>query len=328
MVLEERPRPAVGPSDVLVQVTHAAICGTDLHIFNWDDWAAHTIVPPLVVGHEFVGIVDRVGDQVTAVKPGMRVVGEGHVVCGHCRNCRAGAEHLCRNTVGVGVHRDGGFADFVSIPAHNAYAIPDFVPDEVAAVLDPLGNAAHTALSFDLVGEDILITGAGPIGQMASAICRHAGARHIVVTDPQPARLERAARMGATRVVNVERESVQDIMAELGMTEGFDIALEMSGSPRAVETIVETINHGGEIGLLGLFAEPATIDLSMAIFKGLTFKGIYGRKMFETWYKAVAMLESGLDITPVISHRFALEEYEQAFDLLRSGEASKIVLHL
>lgn len=328
MELVDRAPPAIGPNDVLVRVTNAAICGTDLHIYRWDEWAARTIVPPLVVGHEFVGVIDRVGDQVNTLKPGMRVVGEGHIVCGQCRNCRGGSEHLCRNTVGVGVHRDGGFADYVAIPAHNAYAIPEFVPDEVAAVLDPLGNAVHTALSFDLVGEDVLITGAGPIGQMASAICRHAGARHIVVTDVQPARLERAARMGATRVVNVAEEPVRAVMSQLGMTEGFDIALEMSGSPRAVETIVETINHGGEIGLLGLFAEPATLDLSTAIFKGLTFKGIYGRKMFETWYKAVAMLESGLDITPVISHRLALEDYEHAFELLASGEASKIVLDL
>lgn len=328
LVLADVPLPAPGVNDVLIRITHAAICGTDLHIYNWDEWAARTLKPPLIVGHEFVGVVADVGAQVQHVKVGTRVVGEGHIVCGICRNCRAGAQHLCRNTIGVGIHRDGGFADYVCIPAHNAYAIPASLPDQVAAVLDPLGNAVHTALSFDLVGEDVLITGAGPIGQMASGICRHAGARHIVVTDLEPERLARAARMGATRVVNVGEESVRSVMADLGMTEGFDIALEMSGSPLAVDTIVDTINHGGEIGLLGLFAEPAELDLSMAILKGLTFKGVYGRKMFETWYKAVAMLESGLDITPVISHEMPLEEFDEAFALLRSGAASKIVLSL
>jgi threonine 3-dehydrogenase len=326
--LTEVDRPAVGPNDVLIGVTHAAICGTDVHIYNWDDWAASTVNPPVVVGHEFVGTIVERGAQVTGIDIGTRVVGEGHIVCGRCRNCRAGGRHLCRRTVGVGIQQDGGFAEYVSIPATNAYEVPDSIPDEIAAILDPLGNAVHTALSFDLVGEDVLITGAGPIGQMASAICRHAGARHVVITDIEPARLETAALMGATRVVHVGEESLEEVMAEIGMREGFDIALEMSGSPAALADVVRVANHGAKIALLGLFADTALVDVNQVIFKGLTVKGIYGRKMFDTWYKAVAMLNSGLDVSPVISHRYRLEDFELAFDSVRSGAASKVILEV
>ena len=326
--LVEVPEPEVGPSDVLIEVSQAAICGTDLHIYQWNEWARETISPPVTIGHEFVGRVVKLGAQVSDIDVGQRVAGEGHIICGRCRNCRSGDGHLCRNTKGVGIHRDGGFAERVVIPAANAYPVPDSIPDDVAAILDPLGNAVHTALSFDLVGEDVLITGAGPIGQMAAAISRHAGARHVVLPDTRPARLEPAARLGATRAIPAGEEHVRRTMTELGMTEGFDIALEMSGSPLAVADILAVVNHGGKVALLGLFSTAATVDLNQAIFKGLTIKGIYGREMFDTWYKATAMLNSGLDVTPVISHRFPLAEYETAFDALESGEASKILLDI
>jgi len=324
--LVEVPQPEPRSTEVLIEVTHAAICGTDLHIYAWDDWAAETIEPPVTIGHEFVGRVAAVGDQVTNLAVGQRVVGEGHIVCGICRNCRAGHGHLCRNTIGVGIDVDGGFADFVAIPATNAYVVPDSVPDEVAAILDPLGNAVHTALSFDLVGEDVLITGAGPIGQIAAAICRHAGARHIVVTDVNEPRLRTVELMGATRAVQAGADSLRSTMAELGVVEGFDIALEMSGHPGAISDILDTINHGGRVGLLGLYAEPPEVDLNRAILKGLTMKGIYGREMFDTWYKATAMLESGLDVTPVLTHRFPIDEYEQAFGVMHSGDSGKVVM--
>jgi threonine 3-dehydrogenase len=324
--LREVPTPTIGPSDVLIRVTHAAICGTDLHIEEWDEWAASNVTPPVVIGHEFVGTIAEVGDQVSNLEVGTRVAGEGHLVCGRCRNCRAGHAHLCRATVGVGIHRDGGFADYVAIPATNAYPIPDHVPDEVAAVLDPLGNAVHTALSFDLVGEDVLITGAGPIGQMAAAVCRHAGARHVVITDVSADRLATAVEMGASRAVLVGGPSLDDVMSELEMTEGFDIALEMSGSPDALHDILRYTTHGAEVGLLGLFRSVPTIDVNQVILKGLTIRGIYGREMFDTWYKAIAMLDSGLSIDPVITHRFPLADYQAAFDALRSGAATKVIL--
>ncbi len=326
--LLEVERPTPGPNDVLIAVSHAAICGTDLHIWEWDDWAKSAVTPPVTVGHEFVGRVVEIGSQVTNLDVGTRVAGEGHVVCGRCRNCRAGARHFCRNTVSVGIQRNGGFADLVAIPAGNAYPIPDSVPDEIAAILDPLGNAVHTVLAFDVVGEDVLITGAGPIGLMACAIARHIGARHVVVTDLEPRRLEVATRMGASRTVDVGQESLRAVMTELGMTEGFDVCLEMSGSPAAVVDLLDAVNHGGRVALLGLFSKPALVDLNQAIFKGLTVKGIYGREMFGTWYKAVAMLESGLDVSPVISHRMPLERYGEAFAELVAGTASKIVLDL
>lgn len=326
--LVEIETPTPGPSEVLIEVTHAAICGTDLHIYNWDPWAADNIAPPIVIGHEFVGRVAAVGDQVVGLPIGTRVAGEGHVICGHCRNCRAGHGHLCRNTVGVGVHRDGGFADFVAIPAGNAYPVPDSIPDEIGAILDPLGNAVHTALAYDLVGEDVLITGAGPIGQMAAAICRKAGARHVVITDIRENRLEIARRMGASRAVQPGEGSLRSVMSELGMTEGFDVALEMSGHPSAVTDVFDVVNHGGSVALLGLFGQPTTVDLNQAILKGLTITGIYGREMFETWYKATAMLDSGLDVSPVITHRYPLDRFHEAFEILNSGEASKIVLEV
>ena len=326
--LVDVPVPTPGPNDVLIKISHAAICGTDVHIYEWNDWAQTAISPPVIVGHEFVGIVEEVGEQVTHIAVGARVAGEGHVVCGQCRNCRAGDGHFCRNTVSVGIERDGGFAEYVVIPASNAYAVVSGVSDEVAAILDPLGNAVHTVLSFELAGEDVLITGAGPIGQMAAAISRHIGARHVVVTDLEPTRLESARSMGATRAVTSGEDSIRSAMTDLGMTEGFDAAFEMSGSPRALQDILSVTNNGAKVALLGLYSGPVEVDLNQAIFKGLTIKGIYGREMFETWYKAVAMLNSGLVVDPVISHRFALEDFEAAFELLIAGKGSKIILEL
>ncbi len=326
--LRDVPVPEPGPGEVRVRITHAAICGTDLHIRHWDEWAAANVKPGVTVGHEFVGVIDAVSPDVEGIGIGTRVAGEGHVVCGHCRNCRAGDGHLCREVVSVGIQRDGGFADYVVIPATNAYEVPEHVSDEVAAILDPLGNAVHTALSFDLVGEDVLITGAGPIGQMAAAIARHAGARHVVVTDISPARLERALEMGATAAVAAGEATLRTTMADLGMQEGFDVALEMSGAAPALADLLSVANNGAKIGLLGLFPEPPVVDVNEAILKGLTIKGIYGREMFDTWYKAVAMLGSGLDVTPVISHRFDLEDHEAAFAALESGLASKVILQV
>jgi threonine 3-dehydrogenase len=323
---EEVPRPEFGPNDVLIKVKKAAICGTDLHIYNWDKWAARTIPVPMVVGHEYLGTIETVGRDVTALKAGQRVSGEGHIVCGFCRNCRAGRAHLCRNTMGVGVNRPGAFADYVAIPASNAYLIPDSVPDEIAAILDPLGNAVHTALSFDLVGEDVLITGAGPIGLMAIAICRHVGARNIVITDINDYRLDLARRMGATRAVRADRQTLKEVMTEIDMHEGFDVGLEMSGNPKALRDMIGAMNNGGKVALLGILADEAAIDWNEVIFKGLTLKGIYGREMYETWYKMLAMLQSGLDVTPVITHRLPMAEFEKGFTALNAGQACKVVL--
>ncbi|HEY4923324.1 MAG TPA: L-threonine 3-dehydrogenase [Roseiarcus sp.] len=323
---EETPRPEFGPNDVLIKVKKAAICGTDLHIYNWDKWAARTIPVPMVVGHEYLGVIEAVGRDVTALKVGQRVSGEGHIVCGFCRNCRAGRGHLCRNTLGVGVNRPGAFADYVAIPASNAYLIPDSIPDEIAAILDPLGNAVHTALSFDLVGEDVLITGAGPIGLMAIAICRHVGARNIVITDVNDYRLDLARKMGATRAVRADRQTLRAVMDEIDMHEGFDVGLEMSGNPRALRDMIGSMNNGAKVALLGILADEAAIDWNQVIFKGLTLKGIYGREMYETWYKMLAMLQSGLDVTPVITHRLPMAEYEKGFAALNAGQACKVVL--
>jgi threonine 3-dehydrogenase len=323
---EETPRPDFGPNDVLIKVKKAAICGTDLHIYNWDKWAARTIPVPMVVGHEYLGVIEAVGRDVTALKVGQRVSGEGHIVCGFCRNCRAGRGHLCRNTLGVGVNRPGAFADYVAIPASNAYLIPDSIPDEIAAILDPLGNAVHTALSFDLVGEDVLITGAGPIGLMAIAICRHVGARNIVITDVNDYRLDLARKMGATRAVRADRQTLRAVMDEIDMHEGFDVGLEMSGNPRALRDMIGSMNNGAKVALLGILADEAAIDWNQVIFKGLTLKGIYGREMYETWYKMLAMLQSGLDVTPVITHRLPMAEYEKGFAALNAGQACKVVL--
>ena len=326
--LEHVDKPEIGPTDVLIRIQHAAICDTDLHIYNWDKWAQETIPVPVVVGHEYVGIVEKIGDEVTAVSTGDRVSGEGHIVCGVCRNCRAGRRHLCRNTQGVGVNRAGAFADFLVIPAQNAYQIPDEISDEIASILDPLGNAVHTALSFDLVGEDVLITGAGPIGLMAAAVARHAGARHIVITDLKPDRLELAEQMGASLGVNATDFDPQRVMEVLGMREGFDVGMEMSGSAAALTSMIECMNHGGKIALLGLYPEPISFDLSKAILKGITFKGIYGREMYDTWHKMIAMLSSGLDVSGVITHHLPFQSFEQGFTELNEGKACKVVLDL
>jgi threonine 3-dehydrogenase len=324
--LREIPEPVPGHNDVLIRVSKTAICGTDIHIYNWDEWAASTIPVPMAVGHEFVGVIEQVGSEVRGLRPGDRVSGEGHITCGHCRNCRAGRRHLCMNTVGVGVNRQGCFAEYLSIPASNVFVLPDAITDDMASILDPLGNAAHTALSFDLVGEDVLITGAGPIGIMAAAICRHVGARHVVITDVNDYRLELARRMGASRVVNVTSDKLDDVMRELGMTEGFDVGLEMSGNPDAFRDMLRTMHHGGKVALLGIPPGDTAIDWNQVIFKGLVIKGIYGREMFETWYKMASMLQSGLDITPVITHHFAIDDFQNGFDVMNSGKSGKVIL--
>lgn len=324
--LEDIPKPEPGHNDVLIRVNKTAICGTDIHIYNWDDWAANTIPVPMAVGHEFSGVIEAIGSEVRGLKPGDRVSGEGHITCGHCRNCRAGRRHLCRNTIGVGVNRQGCFAEYLSIPATNVFPLPDVITDEIASILDPLGNATHTALTFDLVGEDILITGAGPIGIMAAAIAQHVGARHVVVTDVNDYRLELAARMGATRTVNAGQESLEDIINELGMKEGFDVGLEMSGNPMAFRDMLRNMHHGGRIALLGIPPGDTAIDWNEVIFKGLVIQGIYGRKMFETWYKMSTMLESGLDVSPVITHRLPIDEFQHGFDIMNSGQSGKVIL--
>ncbi len=324
--MEQVPVPEIGPNDVLVKIRATAICGTDLHIYNWDEWSQRTIPVPMTIGHEFVGVVDRVGSQVAGFAPGDRVSGEGHITCGHCRNCRAGRRHLCRNTVGIGVNRTGCFAEYLSLPASNAFKVPAEIPDEVAAIFDPYGNAVHTALSFDLVGEDVLITGAGPIGIMAVAIARHVGARHVVITDVNDYRLELARKMNPSRVVNPRRDQLAEVMKELGMTEGFDVGMEMSGNAQAFQDMIAVMNHGGRVAVLGIFPQPVPIDWALVCFHGLFLKGIYGREMFETWYKMTSMLQSGLDISGVITHRFAVDDFAQGFTAMRQGEAGKVVL--
>lgn len=324
--MEEVDVPSIGPHDVLIKIKKTAICGTDLHIYNWDAWAQKTIPVPLVVGHEFMGQVEKMGDLVKGFQIGDKVSGEGHIVCGHCRNCRAGRRHLCRNTQGVGVNRMGAFAEYLVIPADNVFKIPSEVPDEIASLFDPFGNAAHTALSFNLVGEDVLITGAGPIGIMSVPIARHVGARHVVITDINDYRLNLAKQMGATRVVNTSRESLTDVMKELNIKEGFDIGLEMSGNASAFRQMLEVMNHGGKVSLLGIFSSEVAIDWSKVIFKGLFLKGIYGREMYETWYKMSSMVQSGLDISKVITHRFADRDFEKAFAIMNSGQSGKVIL--
>ncbi len=324
--MEDVPRPEIGPNDLLVRVHYTSICGTDLHIWSWDRWAQRTIHVPLVVGHEFEGEVVAIGSEVSGFEEGARVAVEGHVTCGHCRNCRAGRRHLCRNAVGIGVQRPGAFAELIAVPAVNAFVMPPGMPDEIGSCLDPLGNAVHSALSFDLVGEDVLITGAGPIGVMAATVSKHVGARFIVVTDPSEYRLALARRMGATLAVDPRTTSLRDVMAQLGMREGYDVGLEMSGSPDALRQMLEVMNHGGRIALLGIPDREVTLDLNTVIFRGLVLKGIYGREMFETWYRMGVMLESGLDITPVITHRFGAARFAEAFEVVRSGQCGKVVL--
>ena len=326
--LQDVEKPVAGPEDILIRVNKAAICGTDIHIYNWDDWARQNVPVPNIVGHEYIGTVEEIGSLVNSVSVGDRVSGEGHIMCGVCRNCRAGRGHLCRDTKGVGVNRAGAFAEYVCIPAKNAYVVPSTISDEVASLLDPLGNAVHTALSFDLVGEDVLITGAGPIGTMATAVARHVGARHIVVTDINPDRLELARSLGASRCVLAGQEDLQDVMDELGMHEGFDVGLEMSGNANALSDLIHTLNHGGNIALLGLFPSIPAVDLNRAIFKGISLKGIYGREMFETWHKMISMLSSGLDIGSVITDEINFEDFEIGFNKLNAGEACKVVMQL
>jgi len=319
-------KPTVGHNDVMIRIKKTAICGTDIHIWNWDEWASKTIPVPMHVGHEYVGEVVEIGQEVRGFQLGDRVSGEGHITCGHCRNCRAGRRHLCRNTVGVGVNRPGCFAEYLVIPAFNAFKIPPGISDDLAAIFDPYGNATHTALSFNLVGEDVLITGAGPIGIMAAAIARHVGARHVVITDVNDYRLGLALKMGATRAVNVTHTSLQQVMAELDMVEGFDVGMEMSGVPTAFQSLLQSMNHGGKVALLGIPPSNTAIDWNQVIFKGLEIKGVYGREMFETWYKMVAMLQSGLDLSPILTHRFAAQDFEQGFAAMLSGQSGKVIL--
>jgi threonine 3-dehydrogenase len=324
--LQDTPEPEVGHNDLLIKIRKTAICGTDMHIYNWDEWSQKTIPVPMVVGHEYVGEVVGMGQEVKGFKVGDRVSGEGHITCGHCRNCRAGRVHLCRNTEGVGVNRPGAFAEYLVIPAFNAFKIPGNISDDLASIFDPFGNAVHTALSFDLVGEDVLITGAGPIGIMAAAVAKHVGARHVVVTDINPYRLELAKKMGATRAVDVSKEDLKDVMNELGMTEGFDVGLEMSGVPVAFRDMLNKMNHGGKIAMLGIPPQDVAIDWNQVIFKGLVIKGIYGREMFETWYKMASLLQSGLDLSPIITHTFSIDDFQKGFDTMGSGHSGKVIL--
>jgi len=324
--MQEVSVPQYGHNEVLIKVQQSAICGTDVHIYNWDQWAQKTIPIGMTIGHEFVGEIVAMGDKVTSFEIGLRVSGEGHITCGHCRNCRAGRRHLCIHTVGVGVNRNGAFAEFLSLPAENVFPVADEIDNSHAAIFDPLGNAAHTALSFDLVGEDVLITGAGPIGLMAAAIARHAGSRNVVVTDVNPYRLALAEKMGATRAVDVSHTQLTDVMQQLKMKEGFDVGLEMSGAMPALEQMLSTMNHGGKIAMLGLPSDKTAIDWSQVIFKGLTIKGIYGREMYDTWYKMSSMLQSGLNIDPILTHRFSATDFQQGFDVMCSGNSGKVIL--
>ena len=323
--MERVPVPKVGTNEVLIEVEKTAICGTDLHIYNWDEWSQRTIKPPVVIGHEFVGRIAELGPGVINYEVGDRVSAEGHITCGLCRNCRAGRRHLCVDTLGVGVNRDGAFAEFVVVPASNLWLIPPQVPSEIAAFFDPFGNAVHCALSFDIVGEDVLITGAGPIGIMAAGICRYMGARHVVVTDINDYRLEIAGRMGATHLVNVKRENLDEAMRAQDIHEGFDIGLEMSGNPQAFNDMLHHMYHGGKIALLGILPSKTQIDWDQVIFKGLQIKGIYGREMFETWYKMTQMVMGGLDLRPVLTHEIGIDDFQLGFDAMQTGQCGKVV---
>ncbi len=324
--MDEVPVPEFGPNDIRIKIMKTAICGTDVHIYNWDEWSRKTISVPMIIGHEFVGSVEAMGSEVKDFKKGDRVSGEGHITCGYCRNCRAGKRHLCRNTIGVGVNRSGCFAEYLTIPAGNVFKVPDSISDDIAAILDPLGNATHTTLSFDLVGEDVLITGAGPIGIMAVAIAKNVGARFVVITDVNDYRLNLAGKMGATRTLNVTRDNIAATMKELDMKEGFDVGLEMSGNPEAFGDMVDHMNYGGNIALLGIPPQAITVDMIQIVIKGLWLKGIYGREMFETWYKMATMLQGDLDISAVITHRFHVDQYQDAFNVMRLGQSGKVLL--
>lgn len=325
--LTDVEKPTIGPNDLLIKIKKTAICGTDLHIYKWDEWAQRTIKTPMIIGHEFVGTIAEIGSEVKGFKIGERVSGEGHLTCGYCRNCRAGRRHLCRNTIGTGVNRTGCFAEYLSFPAVNAYRVPDNISDDLASFLDPLGNATHTALSFNLVGEDVLITGAGPIGIMTATIAKHAGARFVVITDINEYRLALARKMGATLAVNTQKTSLDEVMKQLGMREGFDVGLEMSGNPAAFNDMLNHMVHGGHVALLGLLPNQTGINWDHVIFKGLILKGIYGREMFETWYKMISMLQSGLNVSPIITHHFSYQDFQKGFDVLQSGEAGKVILN-
>lgn len=325
--LQETEEPKVGHNDVLIKIRKTAICGTDIHIYNWDEWAQNRVPIPLIIGHEFVGDIVEIGSDVQGFSLNQRVSGEGHLACGFCRNCRAGRRHLCRKNVSVGVTRTGCFAEYVVIPAVNVYAIPKSISDNLAAILDPFGNATHTALSFSLVGEDVLITGAGPVGIMAVAVARHVGARHIVITDVNPYRLALAKQMGASIALDVRKGNLKDAMTQLGMREGFDVGLEMSGQPKAFNDMLDCMNHAGKIALLGFLPNHTQIDWNNIIMKGLMIKGIYGREMFETWYKMITMLESGLNISPVVTHEFSINDYEKAFEMMKSGDSGKVIIN-
>lgn len=328
ITLQDIPVPAVGPNDVLIKIKKTSFCGTDAHIYNWDAWAQQHIQLPLVVGHEFYGEIVEVGKEVQSYfNIGDRVSGENHIACGHCRNCRAARAHICRANISVGVTRQGCFAEYLAIPAPNAYPVSKDISDNVASILNPFGNSTHTALSFDMVGEDVLITGAGPVGVMAAAIARHVGARHIVITDVNEYRLKLAEKMGATLAINPSKTSLDQVMKDLGMKEGFDVGLEMSGNAKAFNDMIKHMNHAGKIALLGFLPKDAGVDWAEIIFKGLVIKGVYGREMYDTWYKMTTMLQSGLDISPIITHEFSAEDYKEAFDVMQSGMSGKIILN-
>ena len=324
--MEDVPVPNCGTNDVKIKISHTALCGTDLHIYKWDDWAKRTLELPLVTGHEFCGIVEEIGPGVTHFKEGDRVSGEGHITCGYCRNCRAGKRHICHKTVGVGIQRSGAFAEFLVIPESNVWPIHKDIPSEIAAFFDPFGNATHTALSFEMTGEDVLITGAGPIGVMAVAICKFVGARNIVITDINEYRLELARKLGATKAINISKENIKDYYSELNIVNGFDVGLEVSGNPSAFKDMLSHMYHGGSVALLGLLPESTQINWDEIIFKGLNIKGIYGREMYETWYKMTQMLRSGLDISNVLTHRLPVDDFQQAFEIMEKGQCGKIVL--
>lgn len=324
--MEQVPVPEPGPRDVLIKVRKSAICGTDVHIWKWDEWSAKTVPVPMVVGHEFCGEIVDTGAAATKFRIGQRVSGEGHITCGTCRNCRAGRGHLCRNTKGVGVNRPGSFAEYLCIPEANVVPIPDDIPDEIAAIFDPFGNAVHTALSFDLIGEDVLVTGAGPIGIMGALVAQKVGARKVVITDISPYRLELAKKLGVQHVVDANAQTLADVMREIGMTEGFDVGLEMSGAPTAMRDMIDKMNNGGKIALLGIAPTEFAVDWNQIIFKMLHVKGIYGREIFETWYKMIALVQSGLDLSGLITHRIGIDDYRDGFDAMLSGKAGKVVM--
>ena len=324
--MEDVSEPQCGTNDVKIKVTHTGICGTDLHIYTWNEWAQRTLDLPLITGHEFCGIVEEIGPGITHYKPGDHVSGEAHITCGYCRNCRAGKRHLCHKTIGVGIQRDGAFAEYLVIPESNVWPIHKDIPLEIAAFFDPYGNATHTTLSFEMVAEDVLITGAGPIGIMAVSICNFVGARHVVITDVNDYRLDLARKMGASRAINVSRERISDVFEDLNMSNGFDVGLEMSGNPDAFKDMLENMYHGGKIALLGLLPKSTQINWDEIIFKGLHVKGIYGREMYETWYKMTQMLRSGLDISPVLTHKLPIDDFQEGFDIMESGNCGKVVL--